>query len=106
MTAHIDPNSRFPNLSHLFGAYLDQDWSADGDTLDEIFENRSALRKMAPSFKKEISDILSLRLSNQELDDIFFGEWGAGYEPDEDEGETWEDVLCQIYTICSKYAPR
>lgn len=96
--------SHLPNLHHLFVAYLNQDWSTDGDTLEEIFQNRSELQRMSPELRSEISDLLQPGPTDQELDDLLYGEWLAGYEPDEDEGETWTDVLHQIKDLCGYYS--
>ena len=99
-----DFDSKYPTIRRLFIAYLHQDWTIDGESLPGLFENLRALQEMSADLSREINSILSEGYSHEDLDYIFFNRWLTGYEPYEDEGETWVDVLRQIEELCSFYA--
>lgn len=96
---------RYPTLSYLFNAYLHQDWTIDGNSLPEIFRNSEGLQSLAPRIQADIGSLLAEGHDHECLDRLFFGRWQAGYEPDEDDGEDWLDVLEQISRICRTHTP-
>ncbi|WP_152436841.1 contact-dependent growth inhibition system immunity protein [Nocardiopsis xinjiangensis] len=97
---------KYPTIKKLFITYLHQDWTIDGENLPDLFENLKALQGMSADLIQEINSLLSENYSNEDLDYIFFNRWLAGYEPDEDEGETWHDVLRQIRSISESYSQK
>ncbi|MES0836708.1 contact-dependent growth inhibition system immunity protein [Nocardiopsis tropica] len=86
----------FKNLHHLFGAYLHQDWSTEGETLSDVFEKSKALQNLSEGMRREAESLLAEEYDNKFLDDIFFGQWGAGYEPEADGLDDWHHVLREI----------
>lgn len=99
-------NSEIPQLHYLFVSYLHQDWTVEGELLSEIFQNHRELQVRAVRIRSEVSALLGSGIDDSGLDRIFFGKWRTGYEPDEDEGETWIDVLRRISDICDRHASR
>ncbi|WP_161628669.1 contact-dependent growth inhibition system immunity protein [Nocardiopsis salina] len=95
---------KYPTIEEFFSTYLHQDWTIDGESLPEPFENLKALQEMSADLIQEINSLLSDSYSNEDLDCIFFDRWLTGYEPNEDEGESWHDVLRQIRKICEAYS--
>ena len=71
-----------------------------GESLPEIFEEQEGAQDIAPRLKQEIELLLSENFSNEYFDEVLYGQWRAGYEPDEGEGETWADALHQIRDLC------
>ena len=98
-------NSKIPQLHYLFSSYLHQDWTAEGNSLLEIFENHQELQERSSGIRSEILTLLESKIDDSELDRIFFGKWRSGYEPDEDEGKNWSDALRKIAEICLQYGP-
>ncbi|GAA1440446.1 hypothetical protein GCM10009602_13220 [Nocardiopsis tropica] len=93
----------FNNLYRLFGSYLHQDWTIEGETLSKVFEQNNALHEICKGIKQEAKLLLEKGYDNQFLDDIFFGQWGAGYEPEADGLDDWHHVLREIVRYCERY---
>ena len=93
----------FKNLYYLFGAYLHQDWTIEGETLSDVFDKSQALQNLSGGIKREAESLLAGEYDNQFLDDIFFGQWGAGYEPEADGLDDWHHVLREIVRYCDRY---
>ena len=97
-------DEKYPTIRRLFIACLHQDWTIDGENLPELFENARELQSISADLGPEINSLLSENYSNEDLDYVFFNRWLTGYEPNEDEGETWHDVLRQIEELCGIHA--
>lgn len=97
------PEEKYRNLCYLFNYYLHQDWTIEGETLSEVFERNQALHKISKGLQQEATALLEEGHDNQHLDEIFFGRWSAGYEPEAEGHETWNDVLREIVLISERY---
>ena len=93
----------YKTVEHLFGAYLHQDWTIDGHSLEEVFANAEALQELSPEIHREVTAMLQEEPTNQELEGLFFGQWQTGYEPEDPEGEDWIGVLHNLLEICETY---
>lgn len=98
-----DIDAQIPNLEWFFTTFMHQDWTIHGESLAEIFENLGGLQGVSETLRIEVRTLIDQGHSHQWLDDLFYGRWLAGYEPNEDEGGTWTDVLHQIEELCSLY---
>lgn len=94
---------RYDMIEHLFTAYLHQDWTIDGDSLEEVFQNVEPLQLLAPKIHGQIGQLLKENPTNEELEELFWGQWQTGYEPDDPEGEDWVGTLKRIMDICEGY---
>ena len=97
------PEEKYRNLSYLFNYYLHQDWTIEGETLSAVFEQNEALHEISKRLRKEAELLLEEGHSNRHLDDIFFGRWGAGYEPEAEGHETWQEVLEDIIRFSKRH---
>ncbi|WP_407942010.1 contact-dependent growth inhibition system immunity protein [Nocardiopsis codii] len=97
------PEEKYRNLSYLFNYYLHQDWTIDGETLSDVFERNEALHELSRGIRQEAEILLKEGHDNQHLDDIFFGRWGAGYEPEADDYQTWHEVLREIIRFSERH---
>ncbi|WP_433700935.1 contact-dependent growth inhibition system immunity protein [Nocardiopsis sp. CA-288880] len=97
------PEEKYNKLSYLFNYYLHQDWTIEGETLSEVFEKNTVLQSLSGGIKREAEALLAEEHKNQHLDDIFFGRWSAGYEPEADGLDDWHHVLREIVRYCDRY---
>ncbi|WAE75598.1 contact-dependent growth inhibition system immunity protein [Streptomonospora nanhaiensis] len=97
------PEEKYKNLSYLFNCYLHQDWTIEGENLSEVFDSSQALQNLSGGIQREAETLLAEEYDNQFLDDIFFGQWGAGYEPEADGLDDWQHVLKEIVRYCDRY---
>ncbi|WDZ88849.1 contact-dependent growth inhibition system immunity protein [Nocardiopsis sp. HUAS JQ3] len=96
-------DNRFRNRCYLFNYYLHQDWTIEGETLSEVFEKNKTLHEISQGLRQEAKTLLKEGHDNQCLDDIFFGRWSAGYEPEVEGHEDWNDVLREIVRFSDRY---
>lgn len=82
--------------------YLHQDWTIDGNTLEEVFENNEGLEGITEEVKRGAQTLIDSELSEHELDKIMLG-WGAGYEPEAEGFGDWRESLREIVRLCDKY---
>ena len=94
---------KYKDLHRLFVAYLHQDWTVEGSSLSEVFVNNEGLQSRAPGIYEDVESLLKENRDNDDLDRLFVRKWHTGYEPEEDEGENWTDVLQEIARICLTY---
>lgn len=94
---------KYKNLHRLFAVYLHQDWTVEGDSLSGVFRNQKGLQGLSPKIHEDIEGLLAEGHGSDYLDRLFVRKWHTGYEPDEDAGEDWGDVLGQISQICREY---
>jgi hypothetical protein len=97
------PEEKYKNLSYLFNYYLHQDWTIEGETLAKVFEQNEALHEISQGIQREAELLLKEGHDHQYLDDIFFGRWSAGYEPEVEGYETWQEVLEEIIRFSKRY---
>lgn len=83
--------------------YLHQDWTIEGSTLEEVFENNEGLEGIAEEVKSGSQYLIDSNLSNHELDRIIMIEWGAGYEPEVEGFDDWRAALREIVRLCDKH---
>lgn len=95
---------KLDSLRYLFTHYLHQDWTIEGESLSDIFEQNGALQDVSKEIKQEAESLLEEEHDNQHLDDIFFNHWSAGYEPEVEGYENWSDVLREIVRISGRYS--
>ena len=99
----IPSDKELEDIRRVFETLLHQDWTIEGHTLEEVFENNYRLNGIRDGVRKGAQLLIDSELTNQHLDEIFFGLWGAGYEPEAEEFEDWRDVLREIVRLCDKY---
>lgn len=105
-------SSNVPRLEDLqsirrcFETYLHQDWTIDGESLEEVFENNGCLGGIRLNVKAEAQSLIDSDLTDVQLDQLFTGQWGAGYEPEVEEFEDWRAALREIVRLCNMHLER
>lgn len=98
-----------PNLDDLQSAYvffvtfLHQDWSIDGDTLEEVFDTNMGFGDMKEGLRADVKALIDSDFSEDLLEQILVGRWSIGYEPEYGGFGSWRGVLGEIVRLCDKY---
>ena len=83
--------------------YLHHDWTIEGSTLEEVFENNEGLEGITEEVKNGAQYLIDSNLTDHELDRIITIEWGAGYEPEVEGFDDWRSALKEIVRLCDKH---
>lgn len=91
------------DIRRFFVNYLHQDWSIYGETLEELFETNQGLGSLKEGVRAQARLLICSELDNEQLDQVFFGQWQAGYEPEAEDFEDWRAVLEEIVRLCDRH---
>ncbi len=97
-------NEKFPELEQFFGCYFHQD-CLDFDGTAEMVLNRyasEASREVMGRTLEELDQLLSLGLSDPELDRVMYEDLGCYYTPEPD-GISMSEWLRWVRSMLIKY---
>lgn len=91
------------DIEEAFGIYLHQDWTIDGNTLEEVFHENDGFEGFRIGVKKGARLLIDSELTELELEKLIAGSWGVGYEPEVEGFENWRSALREIVRLCEAY---
>jgi hypothetical protein len=76
----MQTTSEYPELDHLFGAYLNQDYDLSGDTIEEVV--RSYMQGTSgENHRRMLDEIAKFTLAHsQELDEALLARYGNDFD--------------------------
>lgn len=85
----------FPGLANFFGGYFHQDWEFEVDTPEEVVQVfvREEHRETSSRAIKELRRLLSLSLTDEQLNKLLLGELGAYYDASPDTSRWLQSLL-------------
>ncbi|WP_307851323.1 contact-dependent growth inhibition system immunity protein [Nocardiopsis sp. MG754419] len=90
-------------ICKFFKTFMHQDWTISGETLEEVFESIEGFQEMRGGIRQGARALVESELTDQQLDEIIFGQWGSGYEPEVEDFGNWRSALEEIIRLCDKY---
>lgn len=100
----MKPNpEELESARHFFVTFLHQDWSIDGDTLEEVFDTNMGFGDMKEGLRGDVVSLIDSDYSEAQLEYILVGMWSIGYEPEYGGFEGWRDFLRGLVRICETH---
>ncbi|MGF6922361.1 contact-dependent growth inhibition system immunity protein [Paraburkholderia sp. 40] len=96
----MENQSTYPELSHFFGVYLNQDYDLSGNTIAEIVE---CYKQGTPvdAHERMLSEIERFKSEHPDLDKAFGNAYGQDFSPDL-WGHTTASLLDELKQILSE----
>ncbi|MEU3210494.1 hypothetical protein ABZ631_06200 [Nocardiopsis alba] len=101
--ASLDKSEDLSDIKHFFQAYLHQDWTIDGNTLEEVFENNHGLEGIREGVGTGARILIDSDLTEHRPGILLVRHWSAGYEPEDEDLGTWRGILKEIVRLCDAY---
>lgn len=99
----LDKSTELADIKRVFETLLHQDWTIEGNTLEEVLENNHGLEGTRDGVRDGARILIESSLTDRRLDDLIFGYWDAGYEPEAEGFDGWREVLREIVRLCDEY---
>lgn len=100
---NIPSNEELQDIRWLFNTFLHQDWTIDGETLEEVFANNRYMEGATEGIRIGALSLLKSDLTELQIEQLAAGPCGAGYEPEAEGFEDWRSALREIIRICDTY---